>query len=466
MFLIIATLLVAVGHNAAAQSQSVEGFWAGALDTGAFKLRLVMKFSRTPDGKLKGLLDSVDQGASDIPMDVVTFQNDALHVEIKNLGAMYDGKLSADGTQITGEFMQGGAKLPLDLKRIEKASDVAIKRPQTPTKPYPYDEIDVTYQNQQDKITFGATLTVPRGAGPFPAVVLITGSGLEDRNEALFGHQPFLVLADYLTRRGIAVLRADDRGMGGTTKGAPNDTSENYAGDALAGVAFLKTRKEINPKQIGLIGHSEGGMIAPMAAVRSNDVAFIVLMAGPGIVGDKLLVMQNGLISAAECPNEVKESVAQSAKVLAIAKDEKDPAIAKQKIQAEDARLAAAARKKLEAQLSASATRIDQILSPWFHFFLNYDPRPALMKIHIPVLALNGESDMQVPAREDLAGIEQALNDGGNRDYKIVLLPKLNHLFQTSRTGSPSEYGAIEETIAPVALETMGNWIVAHTTKN
>jgi hypothetical protein len=237
-FLVIATLLVVVSRNAAAQNQSVEGFWAGALDAGSFKLRLVMKFSRMPDGKLKGTLDSLDQGANDIPMDVVTFQNGALHVEIKNLGAMYDGKLSADGTQITGEFAQGGVKLPLDLKRIEKASDVAIKRPQSPKKPYPYDEVEVTYQNQQDKITFGATLTVPRGAGPFPAVVLITGSGLEDRNEALFGHQPFLVLADYLTRRGIAVLRADDRGIGGTTKGSPNDTSENYAGDALAGVAF------------------------------------------------------------------------------------------------------------------------------------------------------------------------------------------------------------------------------------
>jgi uncharacterized protein len=325
-FPIIATLLVVVGHNAAAQSQSVEGFWAGALDTGVFKLRLVMKFSRTPDGKLKGLLDSLDQGAKDIPMDVVTFQNGALHVEMKSLGATYDGKLSADGTQITGEFMQGGAKLSLDLHRIEKVSDVALKRPQTPKKPYPYDEVEVTYQNQQDKITFGATLTVPRGAGPFPAVVLITGSGLEDRNETLLGHQPFLVLADYLTRRGIAVLRADDRGIGGTSKGSPNDTSENYVGDALAGVAFLKTRKEINPKQIGLVGHSEGGMIAPMAAVRSNDVAFIVLMAGPGIVGDKLLVMQNGLISSAECENEVKRSMAQAEQLFVIAKSEKDPA--------------------------------------------------------------------------------------------------------------------------------------------
>jgi len=461
--LLIAMMLVIGSRAATAQSQSVEGFWAGALDTGAFKLRLVMKFSRTADGKLKGLLDSLDQGANDIPMSVVTFQNGALHVEMKSLGATYDGKLSAEGTQITGEFMQGGAKLPLDLRRIEKVSDVSRKRPQTPSQPYPYDEVEVTYQNQQDQITFGATLTVPRGAGPFPAVVLITGSGLQDRNEALLGHQPFLVLADYLTRRGIAVLRADDRGIGGTSKGAPNDTSENYVGDALAGVEFLKTRKEINPKQIGLVGHSEGGMIAPMAATRSNDVAFIVLMAGPGLVGDKLLAMQNGLISAAECENAVKQSVAQVERLFVIAKDEKDPAVARQKMKAESVKIAESARKKLEGQLSSLDARTNEILSPWFRFFLSYDPRPTLMKVHVPVLALNGEKDTQVPAREDLEAIEQALKDGGNRDYKIVLLPKLNHLFQTSKTGSPSEYAEIEETIAPVALETMGDWIVAHT---
>jgi uncharacterized protein len=461
-FLIIGMLLVVGNHNASAQSQSVEGFWAGALDTGAFKLRIVMKFSRTPDGKLNGTLDSLDQGANDIPMDVVTFQNGALHVEMKSLGATYDGKLSADGTQITGEFIQG-VKLPLDMKRIEKAPDAALKRPQTPKKPYPYNDVEVTYQNQQDKITLAATLTVPRGAGPFPAVVLITGSGFEDRNETIYGHQPFLILADYLTRRGIAVLRADDRGIGGTTKGSPNDTSENYVGDALAGVEFLKTRKEINPKQIGLVGHSEGGMIAPMAAVRSNDVAFIVLMAGPGIVGDKLLLMQNGLISSAECENEAQRSMAQTERLFVIAKDEKDPAVAKQKMKAESVKVIESARKKLDGQLSSLDARINELLAPWLRFFLNYDPRPTLMKVHIPVLALNGEKDTQVPAHEDLEAIEQALKDGGNHDYKIVLLPKLNHLFQTSKTGSPSEYATIEETIAPVALETMGDWIVAHT---
>jgi pimeloyl-ACP methyl ester carboxylesterase len=455
-----------IGQAASAQTQSnqtVEGFWAGALDAGVIKLRLLMKFSKSADGKLQGSLDSLDQGVNDIPMTTITFQEGALHVEIKSIGASYDGKLSADGTQLNGDFSQGG-KLPLNLKRIEKLSDGAIKRPQTPVKPYPYEETEVTYQNQLDKVTLAATLTTPKGAGPFPAVVLITGSGAQNRDEMLLGHQPFLVLSDYLTRRGIAVLRADDRGIGGTSKGAEEDTSENYVGDALAGVEFLKTRKEINPKQIGLVGHSEGGMIAPMAAIKSTDVAFIVLMAGPGIAGDKLLVRQNGLIAAAECEREVKNSMAQAAELFEIAKNEKDPAAAKQKLQEASKRIENDARKQLEAQLTTAGQRINDVFSPWYRFFLKYDPRPTLMKVRIPVLALNGDRDTQVPAKEDLDGIEQALKDGGNSDFKIVLLPKLNHLFQTSVTGSPSEYSQIEETIAPVVLQTIGDWIVAHTT--
>lgn len=473
--LMVAAMFLFLGRHGSASTQvsvagsepmqtghGIEGFWQGALDAGVVKLRLLMKFSRTPDGKLKGLLDSLDQGVNEIPMNVVDFQNDSLHVEMKSIGASYDGKLSADGTQIVGEFSQG-SKLPLTLNRIEKASDAALVRPQTPKRPYPYNEVQVTYENKQDKVTLAGTLTVPQGNGPFPAVVLITGSGSQDRDETILGHRPFLVLADYLTRRGIAVLRADDRGVGGTSKGAENDTSENYAGDALAGVEFLKTRKEINPKLIGLIGHSEGGMIAPMAAARSNDVAFIVLMAGPGIVGDKLLVMQNRLITAAECQNQVNSSMAQAERLFAIAKEEKDPAVARQKIEAERASLDNAARKKLEAQLSAAAAQLNGLVTPWFRFFLNYDPRPTLMKVRVPVLAINGETDTQVPAKEDLAAIELALKDGSNSDYKVVLLPKLNHLFQTSSTGAPSEYGQIEETIAPIALEAMGDWIVAHT---
>ena len=451
------------GSNGSPQSTpSIEGNWFGALDVGGFKLRLVLKISKSPDGKLKATVDSLDQNAKDLAVDSISFQDGTLKFEMTALGASYVGTLSKDGAQFTGQFTQAGV-LPLDFKRVTDASQLALNRPQTPKKPYPYKEEEVSYENKPDHVKLAATLTLPQGNGPFPAVVLITGSGSQDRNESLLSHQPFLVLADYLTRRGIAVLRADDRGMGGTSKGGPGDTTENYAADALAGVEFLKTRKEINAKQIGLIGHSEGGMAAPMAAAKSNDVAFIVLMAGPGIPGAKLLSKQIALISSAECQKEVEGSVAEGEKLMATVMQEKDDAVARQRLHEAAVQRAEAARKKLDAQLRTADAQSAVWATPWFRYFLNYDPRPTLMKVHVPVLAINGEKDLQVPPKEDLEGIEQALKDAGNKDYKIVLLPNLNHLFQTTRTGAPSEYAQIEETLAPIALQTIGDWIVAHT---
>jgi hypothetical protein len=443
-------------------ASNVEGNWLGALDVGGFKLRLLLKISKAADGALTAKVDSLDQGAKDLPVNTITFQDGTLKFEMKALNASYVGTLSKDGTQLSGQFTQGGS-LPLEFKRVTDSSQLELKRPQTPKKPYPYTEEEVSYENKKDQVKLGATLTLPRGNGPFPAVVLITGSGAQDRNEMLLGHQPFLVLADYLTRRGIAVLRADDRGVGSTSKGGPNDTTENYADDALAGVEFLKARKEINAKQIGLIGHSEGGVAAPMAAVKSPDVAFIVLMAGTGLPGDKLVMQQSRLISYAECEKEVERSLGETQQLVNSVMQEKDSAVALQKLQKAATDNAEAARKKLEAQIKGIEAKNYAFATPWFHYFLNYDPRPTLRKVHIPVLAINGEKDLQVPPREDLEAIEQALKDAGNRDYKIVLLPNLNHLFQTSKTGAPSEYAEIEETIAPIALQTIGDWIVAHT---
>ncbi len=454
-----------VGSSGSLQSTpSIEGNWFGALDVGGFKLRLVLKISKSPDGKLKATVDSLDQNAKDLAVDTITFQDGTLKFEMTALSASYVGTFSKDSAQFTGLFTQVGV-LPLDFKRVTDASQLALNRPQTPKKPYPYTEEEVSYENKRDHVKLAATLTLPPGNGPFPAVVLITGSGSQDRNESLLSHQPFLVLADYLTRRGIAVLRADDRGMGGTSKGGPNDTTENYADDALAGVEFLKTRKEINAKQIGLIGHSEGGMAAPMAAAKSNDVAFIVLMAGPGISGAKLLSKQIALIASAECQKEVEGSLAEGEKLMATVMQEKDDAVARQKLHEAAVKRAEAARKKLDAQVTTADAQNAVWATAWFRYFLNYDPRPTLMKVHVPVLAINGEKDLQVPPKEDLEGIEQALKDAGNKDYKIVLLPDLNHLFQTTRTGAPSEYAQIEETLAPIALQTIGDWIVAHTVR-
>ena len=464
---VLATIIVASNALAAfRQDLNIEGNWEGTLDVGAAKLRLVLKVAKAADGSLTAKADSPDQGAADLPVDVVTFKDGALHFEMKRLMASYDGTASKEGSQeIAGTFKQGGASFPLTLKRVAKT--VASNRPQEPKKPYPYDEEEVSYENKRDSVKLAGMLTLPRTKAPFAAVILITGSGAQNRNEELLGHKPFLVLADYLTRQGIAVLRVDDRGVGGSTGSVSNSTSENFAADVLAGIEFLKARKDINPKQIGLIGHSEGGIIAPMVAAQSSDVAFIVLMAGTGLTGEEILYLQGALIAKANgaSAETLAKQRAQQESSFAILKKEKDNT-AVEKLLREDfakqiASLSEVEKKGAEQTFNA---QIKQVTSPWFRYFLTYDPRPALKQVKCPVLALNGENDLQVPVNENLREIETALKTAGNKDVTIARLPKLNHLFQTSETGSPNEYSKIEETIAPVALRTIGDWILKHTT--
>jgi uncharacterized protein len=445
----------------------IEGNWVGVL---AEKLRLVLKISRGADGKLKAALDSIDQGAKDLTVDTIEFADRKLRFEMKALGASFEGTLDEDGEELKGNFKQGSSPFPLVFKRVEEVPE--LSRPQDPQKPYPYEEEEVTYENRRDKVRISGTLTRPRGArGPVPAVLLITGSGSQDRDETLMGHRPFLVLADYLTRKGIAVLRVDDRGIGGTSRGTPADTSENYVADVLAGIEFLKTRKEINPRQLGLVGHSEGGMIAPLAAVQSKDVAFIVLMAGPGLPGDRLILLQNEMLArVGGLSDETREQVRQLyTRIFALLKEEKDNAAAERKIREalseQMGRMTETQKQEFAEIKGVVETQSSMYVSPWFRYFLTFDPRPVLMKVKVPVLAINGERDLQVPADENLAAIGEALKAGGNKDYAVVKLPRLNHLLQTSRTGAPGEYAAIEETISPTALDTIANWILKHTGK-
>lgn len=340
-----------------------------------------------------------------------------------------------------------------------------IRRPQEPEKPYPYNEEEVVYDNQNAGIKLAGTLTLPRSEGQFPAVILITGDGQQDRDEAVLGHRPFLVLADSLTRRGIAVLRVDDRGIGGSTGNFSLATSEDFAGDVLAGVEYLKGRNDIDQKQIGLIGHSEGGLIAPMAATRSHDVAFVVMMAGPGLTGEELRYLQvDQILKANGVSNEtiVKNRVLME-RTYSIVKLEKDDFAAEEKLRnIWDEELAKMndTEKKLMGYSSEDNLNLKQYLSPWYRFFLTYDPVPTLTKVRVPVLAIVGEKDMQVPPKENLKSIEDALKAGGNEHYTVKELPGLNHLFQTAQTGSLAEVGTIEETISPVALDVIGEWIV------
>jgi uncharacterized protein len=456
-------------ENGAVTQQGLAGNWLGTLEAGGAKLRLLLKIKVGADNSLQASLDSLDQGAMDLRVDSIVQTGQTIRAELKAIDAVFEGKLNPEGTEIAGSWKQGGGELPLTLRHVRELP--AQRRPQEPQKPYPYTEEEVVYENRQDKVKLAATLTVPAGKGPFPAVVLITGSGPEDRNEAVYGHRPFLVLADYLTRRGVAVLRADDRGVGGSSAPGAADTSENYATDALSGVEFLKTRKEINPRQIGLIGHSEGGLIAPLAAVRSKDVAFIVLIAGPGVPGDQLLEQQALLILKAQgAPDALAEDNRRLQQLMiSILKAEKTNAAAESRLRAELPRVMAEIpeerRKALGITEEALVKQFKSMTNAWFRNFVTYDPRPVLKQVRCPVLAVIGSLDLQVPARQNLPAISEALKAGGNKDHTVLELAGLNHLLQTARTGSPLEYAQIEETMSPKALELIADWIIKHTTQ-
>jgi pimeloyl-ACP methyl ester carboxylesterase len=445
----------------------VTGSWQGSLKVMGTELRLVFRISQQADGTLTAVMDSPDQGAKDIPTSKVVFSHDSLRIESAMIRGLYSGLYRSDSMMITGEWKQGGMSFPLTMRRGE----VVLRRPQEPVPPLPYLAEEVTVRNEAAGIELAGTLTRPSTGGPFPAAVLITGSGGQDRDESLMGHRPFLVLADHLTRRGLAVLRMDDRGIGKSKGNFATATSVDFAGDALAGVAYLKTLAFINPKQIGLIGHSEGGIIAPMAAGRSRDVAWIVLMAGTGLTGEEILYLQGELIARAggASAEAIAKQRASQEKMFAVIKSERADSLAAarlhQLIEESIAGMSQEERKALGEVEPFIQAQIRQITSPWFRYFLTYDPLPALRKVKCPVLAINGERDLQVPPRENLQAIERALQAGRTQAYTIKLFPGLNHLFQTATTGAPTEYGKIEETISPAVLEYMAAWILREALK-
>lgn len=443
------------------------GTWMGTLDVGAAQLRLRFVVTETDD-VLGTTLFSIDQGNTEIPVAETTVSGDTISMSMPMIAASYRGTLAGEGEDrtITGTFTQSGQSFPLVL--APGPDDVAPpRRPQNPEEPYPYLAEDVAYANPEGGHTLAGTFTRPASGGPFPAVILISGSGPQDRDEALMGHRPFLVLADHLTRRGIAVLRYDDRGVEKSTGNFASATTEDFATDALAGVAYLKSRDDIDPAAIGLAGHSEGGLIAPIAAVRSPDVSYIVLMAGTGVNGEKILYAQAALIArAAGAPEEaIAANREQQRAIFEVLKTEPDlepagEAIATilrtgmQNAGAEGGGTDAAALEQ------AIAAQVQQVNNPWFRFFLTYEPAEVIAKVTVPVLAINGEKDLQVPYEENLRAIEAALRRGGNTRYEIHALPGLNHLFQHAQTGAPSEYQSIEETWSVDAMELIADWIL------
>lgn len=452
------TVLILLLLALSVTAQDITGDWHGVLQVQGIQLRIVFHIQEEGEG-YSATMDSPDQGAKDIPVTSTAFENSVLKINMPNLGIVYNGTLNEAG-KITGDFNQFGQVMPLELSR-EVAQKETVLRPQEPVKPYPYYTEEVTFPNEKANIELAGTLSLPQQEGVFPVVVLISGSGPQNRDEELFGHRPFLVLADHLTRNGIAVLRYDDRGTALSTGNFESATSEDFSEDVEAAVAYLQTRKEIDKNNIGLVGHSEGGMIAPMVASRDQDIAFIVLMAGVGIPGDELLLLQQRAVGKVSglSENMLMDIETANRTVFTMIKESTDlTQLSSDLIQYLKEHPDSTKPPGVDADTYAQI-KVDQLLNPWWLHFIRYDPANALEEVNCPVLAINGEKDLQVPPKENLPAIQSALERGGNRRITVKELPKLNHLFQESDTGSPTEYGQISQTIAPEALDTILSWI-------
>lgn len=427
------------------------GDWQGTITFDGVSQHVAFHLRNAQDA-WAGTMDVVDRGVTGIALAGIAFAGPKVSFRVPSIQGAYEGTLEAAGSVISGTWSQSGVHLPLDLKRGAPAA--APPRPQEPKPPFPYLAENAAYDNPQAPgVRLAGTFTRPKEGGPFRTALLITGSGPQNRDEELMGHKPFLVLADYLTRRGIAVLRVDDRGVGESTGDFKIATTADFATDAMAGVRYLLGRADVDRKHIGLIGHSEGGAIAPMVAARMPEIAFIVLLAAPGVPGEEVIedqTYQATLLSGAP-PEVAAQGRALEHQILEAVLSPTDP---------EKKLLALGADKplfeeKLKSQLPA-------LMSPWYRYFLAYDPRPTLERVRCPVLALNGSKDSQVSPELNLPAIEEALRKGGNKDVTAEIVPGVNHLFQDAKTGAVGEYSEIQETMSPKVLETVAAWVAQH----
>lgn len=448
-------------------AQDITGTWSGKLTPApGMQLRLVFNIERTDSGTFTSTLDSPDQGAVGMPTTETTFADGELKITSDRIGVVYTATL--DGDELKGTFQQSGQSIDLNL--IRGAGEEPAPRAQDP-RDFPYRQEEVTFRNESADVTLAGTLTLPPAAAPDQIVVLVSGSGPQNRNEelAIMNHRPFLVLSDYLTRQGIGVLRYDDRGVGESTGEFSEGTTYDFAQDAKAAVAYLRGREDLAGTQLGIVGHSEGGMIAPIVADEDPELDFIVLLAGPGTKLDQLLISQTQLMAAAGGASEkdlkeAKRDLKRYTKMI-----RKNPDLSSEAL---EAKILADMQEQLAQAPDSVKAKVDDIdafvaqqaktfAAPWFRYFIEFAPAPYLRRVDVPVLAVNGALDLQVPSQDNLQAIEKALRRGGNPDYTIHEFPGLNHLFQTATTGSMTEYATIEETFNEAAMQFVADWILA-----
>ncbi len=431
-----------------AATSPLAGVWEGAVDAGGRRLRIVFRVS--PDGQ--AVMDSPDQGARDIAVQAPSLEDGIARFVVPAIGGSVEGRLSEDGRTIAGTLRQGAVELPVTLARTAETADLTRPRPQTPSPPFPYRAEDVSFDNPEASgVRLAATLTLPQGQGPFPAAILITGTGPQDRDETIEGHKSFAVWADELTRRGVAVLRYDDRGVGASTGSFPAATQRDFASDVKAAFGWLAARPEIDADRIGLIGHSEGATFAELAVQDGVEPAWLVALAGPALSGgDTITAQVEELARASGMPDEaVARNVAIQRRLMeAVASHAGDSEAARAAL---EPLLLESGRSPDEAAQLARAMSGD-----WYRGMVAHDPAESIRAIRAPMLAVFGGKDLQVPADQNAAAVSRY-----KPDAEVVILPGLNHLFQPAETGLPAEYGQIETTLDPAAIRTVVDWVAA-----
>ena len=458
-------LTVALLAGAAGAQTGPVGTWQGAINVPGAQLEIRTTFAL--DGAaFTGMLDIPAQGLFEFGLDPVTLDGDTLRFGMPGVPGdpVFEGTITGDAME--GTFTQGGQAFPFALERTQSTA----LRPQEPVPPFPYLEEEVTYQNGD--VTLAGTLTLPEGEDRVPAVLLITGSGPQDRNAEILGHKPFLLYADRLTRAGFAVLRVDDRGVGGSSASDANATFEDLAGDAGAGLDLLAAHPRIDADALGLLGHSQGGFLVPYVATQRDDVAFAILVAGPAVDGFAVLELQNELLITRAL---LDQGMSQGAIDAAVAEQLAFVRTLRSRLQAEDIEGARALiRERIAAQLAGvpadqqpSPDDLETLIAmqqeantaPSFRAFLEFNPRPYLEQLDVPTLAIFGTLDLQVDAAQSEGPMREALAD--NPDATVVTFEGLNHLMQPATTGLLDEYAAIATTIDEAVLETIVDWAAA-----
>ncbi|MDP9047596.1 MAG: alpha/beta hydrolase [Bacteroidota bacterium] len=448
-------------------AQGITGDWYGTLNIpGGATLHVVFHITKGGD-TYTTTFDSPDQGAKGLATDKTTFTGNQLTIEATQFNFKYIGDYKPDSNKISGTFTQGGGSVPLTLTYGKPSAAIgSLIRPQDP-KDFPYKQEEVTFTNPRAGNILAGTLTMPSDGKASKIVVLITGSGPQNRNEEIiqFNHRPFLVWSDWLTRQGIAVLRYDDRGIAHSTGNFATATTADFADDAEAAVNYIRSRADLKNLKIGLMGHSEGGMVAPIVASRNKEIKFIILLAGPGVPIDHLMLKQvaDQMRLGGAPPKAIERSSATNRKIYKLISQNPSLSSAQLKLQVDTLlyqELRTYPKTDLQNQSIDAIVKQSAVLtSPWYRYFIAFNPADFLTKVKCPVLALDGTLDMQVNSEDNLAAIKASLEKGGNKYFQTVSMPGLNHMFQKATTGSVPEYAQILETVDPAALEKVSAWI-------